>query len=117
MPRKIRLQYLYAIVVFALLVPGLSLAEEPSTLKGVTVESAVPAPDAPLDMILNNPLGQEPNASFNQEEITLEKLKQMFGPRTSAVLVAPLTRIAGSFAATPLLVASEITASICDVRT
>jgi hypothetical protein len=81
MPRRIRLHHFYAIVVFALLVPGLSPAEESSTLNGVKVESAMPAPDAPLDMILKNPLDQEPNASFNQEEITLEKLKQMFGAK------------------------------------
>lgn len=82
MRRRIRLHHLYAIVVFALLAPGLSLAEEPSTLNGVKVESSVPAPDAPLDIILNNPLAQQPNASFNQEEITLEKLEQMFGAKS-----------------------------------
>lgn len=81
MLRRIRLHHLYAMVVFALLVPGLSLAEESSPLNGVKVESAVSAPDAPLDLILKNPPNQEPNASFNQEEITLEKLKQMFGSK------------------------------------
>lgn len=87
MTRKIRLHHLFAMVVFALLlVPGLSLAEEPSALNGIQVESAVPAPGAPLDMILNSQPDQGTNASSNQEEITLETLKQTFGARNVCAL-------------------------------
>jgi len=66
MSRKIRLWYVCGIVALAFLIPGLAIGQElPGTLQ---TEMNIPA-QAP-----------EQSVSLGEKPLTLEELKQMFGP-------------------------------------